>query len=311
LAEPSANLKINGSTGTAFSFEKQQLNSQTVTTDMTISSSGIINVSNDTQSSGTNVGSLQVNGGAGIEKNVNVGGSVSVWDMLNTGTVQQTGTTIGFSSGDGSSPMPSATSALFSSASTFGTTMSNADLHTHIYNYANPSSQKTILAQTFSVTSSWQVGNIDMTVGYPHFCAIYLQKDQIVKGIVYFSTQARTNHFYGAIYQKGYQPFRLAYTGNTPYNLIAGFNYIPLETSWTVPSTDIYYIGFLSTGITGFTLFVSNGFLQYSTGAPATATLGKATLYYGSGTTTSLPTQITTTPGLTVSDYLVYFGVYG
>jgi hypothetical protein len=313
LAEPSANLKINGSTGTAFSFEKQQLNSQTVTTDMTISSSGIINVSNDTQSSGTNVGSLQVNGGAGIEKNVNVGGSLAVWDVLNSGTVQQTGTTIGFSSGDGSSPMPSATSALFSSAPTFGTTMSNADLHTHIYNYANQSTQKTILAQTFSVTSAYlQVTNVYIGAGYPIFYAIHLQKDQVIKGLLFFFVAMASDNCYGAIYAKGYQPMRLAYTGNTPLSVVQGFNYLPLETHWTVPATDIYYIGQLVTRGTPYILCVgSNSFLHYSTGNPATATLSKTTQYYGSGTTTSLPSQITSTPGLTASNFLCYSGVYG
>lgn len=274
LSEPSANLQIGGSTGSiAFSFQKQQANSEITTTDLTISSNGTMNIINDTQSTSTSSGPLQTNGGMGIEKNLNVAGAIEVWDTLNSGTIQQTQTTIEFSSGDSSTPMPSQTTSLFStvSSSTEGATMSISDLHTHVYNNANPLSQKTVLAETFSIISGHlQVTNVVMTVGYPLFSAIYLQKDQVIKGVIHncTTTGGKTNYYYAAIYGKGYQPMRLAYTGNTPFTLSQGFNYVPFETSWTVPTTDIYYIAQLTTGTSGTSLAISaNTYLNYSTPA--------------------------------------------
>jgi hypothetical protein len=312
LTEASATLQINGSTGVAFSFSKQQANSQTTITDVSISTSGIVNVSNDTQSTTTSSGSLQNNGGLGVAKNVNVGGSVTVWDVLNSGTIQQTSTTMAFSSGS-LGTTPSATTALFSSSSsTFvPASMSNANLHSFAYNSVYPSSQKTILSQSFSITSSHSLLNITMGIGYPLFTPIYLKQGQVVKGLVYFSFNSGSNYSYSAgIYGKGYQPIRLASTGSTPITLVLGFNYILLQNSWTVPSTDVYYVGHLLSGITGETLCINwNNYLDYSTGGAANGTLSKASQYYGPGIT-SLPSQIPNV-AMTPSTGLVYTAVYG
>jgi hypothetical protein len=311
LAEASATLQLNGATGVAFSFSKQQANSQTTTTDLTISSAGIVNVTNDTQSTTTTSGSLQNNGGLGVEKNVNVGGTVTVWDVLNSGTVQQTGTTMTFSSGDGSGTTPSATTALFSPSSSFPASMSNADFHTFIYNLYNPSSQITILSQTFSITSSHSLtgtGAAYVGSGYPFFKPIYLKQGQVVKGVVFscLNTGGVTGYRAG-IYGKGFLPIRLAQTNL--FNLALGFNYIPLQTPWTVPSTDVYYLcDFLAT-TNSFTICInSNPYLAYSTAGPASGTLSKASQYYARAS--SLPSQIPNV-AMTISSFFVYGAVYG
>jgi hypothetical protein len=192
------------------------------------------------------------------------------------------------------------------------TTINNADLHTYIYNEAYYFSPKTILAQTFSI--HLQTTTVNMNVGYPYFTTIYLQKDQVVKGVIHIctTTGGKSNYYCGAIYGKGYQPMRLAYTGDTPLSLIQGFNYIPFQTSWTVPTTDIYYIGWLMRGTFGTTMGIyPNNYMEYSTGAPPSSTLCKTFHYYGSGTTTLLPSQITSAPGLTTFPSLIYAGLYG
>lgn len=303
LAEASATLQINGATGVAFSFSKQQANSQTTSTDLTISTAGVVNVTNETQSTSTSSGSLQNNGGLGVEKNVNVGGTLSVWDLLNSGTLQQTGTTMTFSSGDGTGTIPSATTALFSSSSSssFPASMSNANLHTFAYNSAYPSSQKNILSQSFSITSSDSLTTILMTIGYPFFTPIYLIQGQIVKGVVYVCTSAGSqSDYYGGIYGKGYLPIRLAQTNL--FTLAQGFNYVSLQSSWTVPVTDIYYVGHLTLRTSPSALCInSNSYLAYSTTAPANGTLSKASQYYGiaeSSTISGFTSRTTVLSGL-------------
>jgi hypothetical protein len=289
LSEGSATLQINGATGVAFSFSKQQANSQTSITDLTISTSGIVNVTNDAQSTTTTSGSLQNNGGMGVEKNVNVGGTVTVWDILNSGTIQQTGTTMRFSSGDSSGATPSATIALFSSSSSTSivpSSMSNANLHTLAYNSVNSSSQKNIVSQSFPITSSHSL--IEYVFISPNcfsFKPVYLKQGQVVKGIVFVSLT--TGSIYRAgIYGKGFLPIRLAQTNN--FTLAQGFNYIPLESSWTVPSTDVYYICDLTSVFTYTICINENIYLSYSTTTtPANGTLSKAVQFYGDGTSIS------------------------
>ena len=283
LSEASATLQMNGATGVAFSFSKQQANSQATSTDLNISTSGIVNVTNDTQSTTISSGSLQNNGGMGIQKNVNVGGTVTVWNVLNTGTVQQNGTTMTFSSGDGSGTIPSATTSLFSSSSFVPASMSNANLHTFAYNSVNPSSQISILSQSFPITSSDTLVSVIMNIGVPLFTPIYLKQGQIVKGVVYVCTSAGgVTNYYGGIYGKGYLPIRLAQTNL--FTLAQGFNYVPLQSLWTVPATDIYYIGHLPLASSPITLSINaNAYLSYSTANPADGTLSKASQFYGTG----------------------------
>lgn len=312
MSEPSAVLQINGATGVAFSFSKQEANSQTATNDLTIASNGIVNISNTTQSVDTNSGSLQTNGAIGVDKNVNVEGTIQMWDILNSGSVTQSSTSLQFLSGNSSTPTPTSTKELFGIRTAPPTSFSNADLQTHIYNNANPSTPKNILTQTFSITSSFGlVDNISITPGYPLFSAIYLKKDQVIKGVVHIcSSIGGVSNYYAGIYGKGSQPMRLAHTGSTARSLNQGFNYIDFETVWTVPTSDVYYIGHLTVGSNPTTLCVNaNSNLSYSMPGPESGTLRKATQWYGSGNTTSLPTQVPNV-GMNESPYLVYVAVY-
>ena len=87
----SASLTFNGTTLTAGGFTTSGSLSAAATTITTLGASGVVTVTNTTESTSTSDGSIVTSGGVGIAKNLNVGGSVAITGNL---TVNGTTTTV-------------------------------------------------------------------------------------------------------------------------------------------------------------------------------------------------------------------------
>ena len=231
---------------------------------LTIDQNGIIKINATTESTTTTSGSLQISGGVGVVKNVNINGSISLWDGLNSGTISQSGTNLNITatninltgnvnltgniqingnvtlngeavSSGGSSSNSSSNS---SSSSTLDyKVLDDCILHTHIYNMANPTTTKTMLTSSYPLKDYSPTSSLSLSQNVLYFYPVRLIQGQIIKGVFFWSNSTNTTVRTGLYSPDGTLKVSLdinqTITGNN-------MKYLPLTNStWSVDSTNI------------------------------------------------------------------------
>lgn len=234
------------------------------TSSFSIEQNGIVKVQRNTESSSITSGSLQVAGGVGVVKNMNVGGTITLRDGLNSGNIRQSGTNMVISAtninlnGDveisgnvqftgGTVDLNGETLSTVSSAEsvTDYKVLDDCLMHTHAYNSANPSTTKTMLTSSYSLKDYSANTSIALTQNILYLCAVNLVEGQSVKGVFFWSNSTNTTVRTALYGSDGDLRVSLntnqTITGNT-------MQYLPLTNStWTVNATGFYYVGILPT----------------------------------------------------------------
>jgi len=294
------------------------------TSALTIDQNGIVKVQTSTQSTTTTSGALQVTGGIGIAKNMNVGGTIGVWDGANSGTISQSGTNLNIVatninltgnvslSGNVQITGNVTLSGTVSGGSTSSTTsildykvLDDCILHTHVYNMANPTTTKTMLTSSYPLKDYSNNSAIALTLNVLYFYAVRLIQGQTVKGVFFWSNSSNTTVRTGL-----YTPDGVLKVSLNTNQSITGNNmkYLPLtNATWTVDSTNIYYVGILaSSASTTIYGTATNSYVNYG----ASATSGQLTLAASSiASQSSMPSTLS---GLTPTalTQIGYVGVY-
>ena len=235
------------------------------TSALTIDQNGIVKVQTSTQSTTTTSGALKVVGGVGVAKNINVGGVISVWDGMNSGTISQSGTNLNITAtninltGNISltgniqingnvtlnGEVTGGSDTTITSTALDYKVLDDCILHTHVYNMANPSTPKTMLTSSYPLKDYSNNTAISLTQNTLYFYAVRLIQGQTVKGVFFWSNSTNTNIRTGLYSPDG----TLKVSLNTNQSITGNnMKYLPLTNStWTVDSTNIYYVGILST----------------------------------------------------------------
>lgn len=289
---------------------------------LSIYQNGIVKVQRNTESSSITSGALQVAGGLGIMKNVNVGGAIAVWDGLNSGTIRQSGTNLVISgtniklNGDvqiagnvqftgGNVTFNGASIATSSESTTDYKVLDDCLIHTHVYNASNPTTTKTMLTSSYSLKDYSASTSIALTQNVLYLYAVNLVKGQNVKGVFFWSNSTNTTVRTSLYGSDGVLKVSLntnqTITGNT-------MKYLPLTNStWTVDATGFYYVGILATS-TSTSIFgtVSNIYVNLG----LSPIVGKLTL--SAHQITSQTTMPTSLSGITANalTQVAYAGVY-
>jgi len=296
---------------------------------LTIDQNGVVKVQTTTQSTTTTSGALQVSGGIGVAKNINVGGAIAVWDGLNSGTISQSGTNLNITAtninltgnvnltgniqingnvtlnGEAVSSGGSSSSSTSTSSPVDYKVLDDCILHTHMYNMANPSTTKTMLTSSYPLKDYSNNVTLSLIQNTLYFYAVRLIQGQTVKGVFFWSNSTNTTVRTGLYSPDG----TLKVSLNTNQSITGNnMKYLPLTNStWTVDSTGIYYVGILGTsGSTTIVGSATNSYLNYG----ASATTGKLTLSASSiASQSSMPSSLS---GLTPSllTQMLYVGVY-
>lgn len=260
-------IKINtdASENSVFDFSTIASGSTGQTSLLTIDQNGSVKVASSTNSNSTTSGVLQVAGGMAVAKNVNVGGTLSLWDGANSGTINETSATLNISSTNinltgnvqvngnvqiSGNVTLNGSSVSGSSSNSSSTSQSDSNilddciLHTHIYNLENPSITKTMLTSSYSLKDYSTTSPVFLAPNGLYFYAVRLIQGQIVKGVFFWSNS--TNPI---IVRTGlYSADGILKVSLNENQTIIGNNmkYLPLTNStWTVDATGIFYVGIL------------------------------------------------------------------
>lgn len=288
-----------------------------------IDQNGIVKVQRTTESSSITSGAFQVTGGVGILKNVNVGGTISLWDGLNSGTIEQSGTNMVISATNinlngnvdiSGNVQFSGGNVTLNGNSLVSSTSENTNdykvlddclMHTHAYNIANPSTTKTMLTSSYSLKDYSANTSIALTQNVLYLYAVNLVEGQSVKGVFFWSNSTNTT-VRTALYGSDGD---LRVSLNTNQNITGNsMKYLPLtNTTWTVGATGFYYVGILATSAsTSIFGTLSNSYINFG----LTPIVGKLTLSAHQITSqTTMPTSIS---GITATalTQVAYAGVY-
>jgi hypothetical protein len=276
-------IKINTDTSAnpVFDFNTIASGATGQTSLLTIDQNGTVKVPSSTNSTSTTSGALQVAGGMAVAKNMNVGGTLSLWDGANSGTINETSANLNISSTNISlsgnvllngnvqisgnvtlNGTSSSGSSSSSSSSTDSNLLDDCILHSHIYNLANPSTTKTMLTSSYSLKDYSTTTTVNLTLNGLHLYAVRLIQGQIVKGVFFWSNSTNTIVRTGLYSPDGTRKISLdtnqTITGNN-------MKYLPLTNStWTVDATGIFYVGILAvSGTTSLIASPTNSYANY------------------------------------------------
>lgn len=293
----------------------------------TVDANGNAVVYSTSASTTTTSGALQVAGGMGIAGNVNVGDIIKVWDGVNSGIIDQSGTTMRFVAGNiamtgnvqiagniSTTGTLTVSNLLFTDGTTQSSSISNSDIlsdcdfHSFVYNQANPSTPKTFISASYSLSQTPGTTTAALTANNMYFWPVYLIAGQTVNGVAFWVSAAVSASV--AIFR--------GYDGATTYsnrktitasNITTANNtmtYAPVN-SWTVDWTGIHYVCILPFTGVNIVSTPSNSYGNFN----ITSNLTGGTLSRMGGTVagSSIPTS---TSGLTITTltYTAYVGVY-
>lgn len=232
----------------SFAVRTLVVNGNTVSTSTT---TGAIRCAGEFSISGnTNVGSNVVAGRAISGSTLSASNTLRLFDGVNVGTISQTGTNLTLSSSGNIVAVAENHSLVFENDGTSQITaytgkeiVDECDVHTYIYNTANPSTPKYMLSATFPLNQTAPGGANVTSSANEIFCSpIRLVKGQVVTGAGYYLSASGTPRVGFSLYRTFDSSYvRVAKTAtesNIPSN---GMNYLDYSTSYTVPVTGIYY----------------------------------------------------------------------
>jgi len=274
----------------------------------------------------TTNGALQVAGGVGIAGNVNVGDMIQVWDGANTGIIDQSGTMLRLVSANiamtgnvqvSGNIVCNGTLALnqllFADGTTQSTSISNNDImsdcdfHSFVYNQANPSTPKTFISASYSLSQTPGSTTTALTANTMYFWPVYLVAGQTVNGVAFWVNSVVSASV--AIF-RGYDGTGTASARKTitASNISTGNNvmtYAPL-TSWTVDWTGIHYVCVLPLSATSIVSTPTNNYSNF--GNTTNLTGGVLSRAGCSLSGSSIPASLSGT--ITTLTYTAYVGVY-
>lgn len=316
-------IKINTDTSTnpVFDFSVIASGATGQTSLLTINENGDVKVQSSTNSSSTSSGALQIAGGMALAKNMNVGGTLSLWDGANSGTINQTNANLNISSTNinlsgnvqvnGNVQINGSVNGNATVTSSSSTSQNNSNvlddciLHTHIYNLANPSTTKTMLTSSYPLKDYSTTTSSALSLNRLHLYAVRLIQGQTVKGVFFWSNSTNTVVRTGLYSPDGTRKVSLdtnqTITGNN-------MKYLPLTNStWTVDATGIFYVGILTiSGSTSLIVTPTNSFVNYGQ-SPLLGKLSLTASYISSQS--SMPASISGVTPVALTN-LAYTGVY-
>jgi hypothetical protein len=258
------------------------------TTAFSVNTTGNVLCRTTTASTSTSTGALVCSGGMGVTGNVNVGGTlnanqissnttIKVLDGANEGTIDQVSTELTLSSSGNKVAIPSTHTLEFKNDGTSQFTAytgrgvaDDCDIHTFVYNSANPSTPRYMLSSTFALNQTVPT-TFSISANIVYAFPVRLIKGQIVHGAGFYLSVSGSGQIGYAIYDNGNPSTRDAFStlSNTPSN---GMNYINFSSPYTSTYTGIHYVCILATN-TGLSLIATN--------------TGNTYINYGQSTTTS------------------------
>ena len=296
-----------------------------LTTTGTATFSGAMNITSGTASTSTTTGALVVSGGIGVGGQINSGtitttgnanfiGTLTAGtsitaptikattnglyanDGANEGRVYQSSTELILSSSGNKVAIANNNSLTFKNDSSIQYTaytareiLDDCDAHTYIYNAANPSTLKYMLSSTFPIfqlipTNTYAIAAINRCYFFP----IRLIKGQVVNGAGFYLTTATAapTVSYG-LYTTSSPAARATSTATFSATVGTSMFYQNFATSYTVPTTGVYYVGIVATNFNGGTLNMvavpTNTYLNYGQTTMTAGVLDKASQYVDTG----------------------------
>lgn len=249
-----------------------------------------------TSSTSTTTGSLVCSGGLGVAGNVNVGGTVSanavsssttiiVNDGANEGTIDQVSTELTLSSSGNRIAIASSNTLEFKNDGTSQLTaytareiVDDCDVHTFIYNRANPSTLKYMLSSTYALNQVVPSAYA-MTVNTIYAFPIRLIKGQIVNGAGFYLAISGSPQVGYALYNISNPSARLASTSTLTNATANGIVYLNFSSSYTVVTTGIHYVCICASNIgTSISLIAmaTNTYINYGQSTMTNGVLNKA-----------------------------------
>jgi len=318
------------------------------TTYFSIDSAGNALVYGNSASTSTINGALQVLGGVGVAGNVNVGDTIRVWDGVNNGGIDQSGTILQISSTGGNIALNggniamigniamsggniamtgnvnvsgnlitagtlSTNNILFADGTSQNTSISNNDImsdcdfHTFVYNQANPSTPKTFITASYSLSQTPSSTTTALTANNLYFWPVYLTAGQTVNGVAFWVSAAVAASV--AIF-RGYDGITVASTRKTitAADITTGENVMTYANvnSWVVDWTGIHYVCILPKSNVSIVSTPTNVYANF--GISGNLTGGALSRAGGTVAGTSIPA--TTSGTITTLTYIAYVGVY-
>jgi hypothetical protein len=231
---------------------------------------------------------------ASVTGNISVSGTITgnnitttntfrVTDGANTGTIDQVSTELTLSSSGNKVAIASGNTLEFKndgtsqlSAYTANEIVDDCDLFTSLYNIANPSNPRYALSSTFAINQAMPTTlSISRNIIYAY--PVRLVKGQVANGAAFYLSVSGSPSITYALYNTANPGSRLAVTSAaTP---VSGMNLVAFTSSYTVPTTGIYYVCLYATSVgSSLTSIVtpSNTYLNYNLSTMTTGVLNKA-----------------------------------
>jgi cytoskeletal protein CcmA (bactofilin family) len=245
-------------------------------------------ITDTTASTSTSTGALVCSGGIGISGAITVGGNITstgtitgntvstpntftVTDGANTGTIDQVSTELTLSSSGNKVAIASGNTLEFKndgtrqlSAYTGREIVDDCDLFTSLWNSINPSNLIYALSSTFAMNQAVPT-TLAVTVNTIYAYPVRLIKGQVVNGAGFYLNVSGSPQIAYALYSTANPGVRLASTATT--TATSGVKLINFTSSYTVPTTGIYYICLYASNIgTSLSMIAlaSNTYIHYS-----------------------------------------------
>jgi len=255
-------------------------------------------VQNDTTVAGT----IQTGGNITSTGTI-TGNTLSIADGLNLGTITQASTELTLSSTGNRVALADANNLIFKNDSSIQRTaytgrhkIDPADIHGFIQN-------RIIIKQTFSLQNP-NLTLIAVGGGNILFYNIgTLRKGQVIKGAFFWSDSVTTCQV--GLYTQT-SPTLVASTAVNA-SVVVGMNYINFSSQYTIPTTQVYFMGTIFSGGQGLSL---NPYSNFNYGFSASTGALTANIQYSSSAYASLPSSLTGV-ALNTSIYNVLIGIYG
>jgi hypothetical protein len=273
----------------------------------------------------TDASALSISGGMGVSGNINSGNIngqtisststisatnvVKGTDGANEGTIDQISTELTLSGTGNKVALASGNRLVFKNDESTQLTaytgrhkIDPADIHGFIQN-------KTIIKQTCSLQNP---NLLFVGVGSGGNMLFYnlgtLRKGEVVKGLFFWVDVARASGSHFGLYTQK-NPTMVASTASN-IAISAGMNYIDFSSPYTIPTTQVYFLGTLvggASGVNGLSLQFHN---YYNYGFSASTGALTANTQYSNSLYSSLPSSLSGV-AFTTSTANVFVGIYG
>lgn len=274
---------------------------------------------------GTDATALSVSGGIGVSGNVNSGDIISgqtisttssisaivvnPTDAVNTGTIDQVSTELTLFGSGNKVALSTGNSLVFKNDNSNQLTaysgrhkIDPSEIHGFLQN-------RTIIKQTCSL----QNPNLSLVgVGSGGNMLFYnlgiLRKDQVIKGVFFWVDVARASGSHFGLYPQTNPTLVVSTPSNSA--IVAGINYIDFSTPYTIPTTQVYFLGTLIGGASGVNGVSLNSNVYLNFGRTASTGALTANTQYSNLLFSTLPSTLSGI-AFTTSTSNVFVGIYG